>query len=252
MRKLKKPFLFSLAIFPIAVIAAAFTCFYQLEMYPAQVLEKAIAQIGSKELLILASIIQTAVYTFACSFFGYILAQKAGFWKPLKLEKNKILQTVFWSVILGGLFSLDYWTFGSVIPGVKEATAAGMTLSGVAASVLYGGIIEEIMLRLFFMSLLAVLIWKLFFRGAGKERVPGGAAVAANIISACFFAAGHLPATISIFGEITPLILFRCFLFNGGFGVFFGWLYRRHGIWYAMLGHSLLHIVSKMIWLVFA
>ncbi|MGB4004952.1 MAG: CPBP family glutamic-type intramembrane protease, partial [Halanaerobiales bacterium] len=65
------------------------------------------------------------------------------------------------------------------------------------------------------------------------------------------FAAGHLPATVTIFGELTPLILFRCFLLNGAFGLFFGWLYYKYGIQYAMISHAMLHIVSKFIWSVF-
>lgn len=41
------------------------------------------------------------------------------------------------------------------------------------------------------------------------------------------------------------------FLLNGGFGLLFGWLYRKYGIQYSMLSHALLHIVSKMIWILF-
>ena len=104
------------------------------------------------------------------------------------------------------------------------------------------------MLRLFMMSLLAWLGWKVFFRKA--EKAPAGVIVAANVISALLFAAGHLPATAMLF-EITPLVLLRCFLFNGGLGLFFGWLYRRFGIQYAMIGHALAHIVSKLIWFIF-
>jgi len=104
------------------------------------------------------------------------------------------------------------------------------------------------MLRLFFMSLIALIIWKVFAGKRDREHIPAGVFIAANIIAALVFSAGHLPAIISIFGELTPLLLFRCFLLNGGFGLIFGWLYRRHGIVYAMMGHALFHIVSKLIW----
>ena len=56
---------------------------------------------------------------------------------------------------------------------------------------------------------------------------------------------------MGVFGALTPLILVRCFLLNGGFGLVFGRLYRKYGIQYAMLSHALLHIVSKLIWTVF-
>ena len=70
--------------------------------------------------------------------------------------------------------------------------------------------------------------------------------------AALLFAAGHLPATVGIFGTLTPPVLVRCFLLNGGFGLVFGRLYRRCGIQYAMLSHAVLHIVSKLIWTIFA
>ena len=75
--------------------------------------------------------------------------------------------------------------------------------------------------------------------------------IAANILAAILFAAWHLPATAMIFGNLTPLLLVRCFLLNGGFGMLLGWIYRKFGIQYAMLSHATLHMVSKLIWFFF-
>lgn len=138
-----------------------------------------------------------------------------------------------------------------MIDGIQSANAASLTVSGVIVSVMYGGIIEEVMLRLFFMSIIALIIWKVFCKKYDRENIPTGVFVATNIIAALVFAAGHLPATTIIFGELTPLILFRCFLLNGGFGLALGWLYRKYGIAYAMIGHALFHIISKHIWFIF-
>ena len=104
------------------------------------------------------------------------------------------------------------------------------------------------MLRLFVLSLLAWLIWKLFCRK--QPECPVWAVILANIAAALLFAAGHLPATVMLFGTLTPLILLRCFLFNGGFALFLGRLYRKYGIIYAMLCHAGIHIVSKLILLI--
>ena len=93
------------------------------------------------------------------------------------------------------------------------------------------------------------MIWKIFFRKL--ESCPEGVLIAANVIAALLFAAGHLPATITQFGALTPMILLRCFLLNGGFGLLFGWLYHKHGIQYAMVSHAMLHIISKLIWTIF-
>ena len=64
----------------------------------------------------------------------------------------------------GIVFSLDHWVFGNFIDGIQAANEASLTLSGLMASILYGGIIEELLMRLFFMTLIAFIIWKLLFR----------------------------------------------------------------------------------------
>lgn len=249
MKKLKAPFLFALFLLPVGAVAGYFSILYQLDFLDAATLEPAVSQLGSVEALIAVYVVQIAAYTFVCGFFGYILAQKIGVMKPIRFEKSPMKTPLVLSLIAGILFSLDYWTFGAVIPGIQEADAATLSWKVVLASVLYGGVVEELMLRLFMMSLIAWLLWKLFFRKC--EHAPVCVIIAANVIAALLFAAGHLPATVMLFGQLTPLILLRCFLLNGGFGLLFGELYRRYGIQYAMVSHALLHIVSKTIWLLF-
>lgn len=249
MKKLKAPVLFALALLPIGAVAAYFTIMYQIDFMDAATLELTLSQIGSLEGLIAVYIVQIMVYTLFCGLVGHILASKLGLMKPIRFEKGKMRPTLVLSLIVGVVFSLDYWTFGAVLPGVQEADAAMLKPHVIASCVLYGGVIEELMLRLFFMSLLAWLIWKLFFRK--QAQVPVGVLIAANVIAALLFAALHLPATIAMFGTLTPPIIFRCFLLNGCGGLVFGWLYRKYGIQYSMLSHALVHIVSKLIWAIF-
>ena len=249
MSTLKKSLLFSLAILPIAIVAIIFTCLYQFEMYPPEILEEAVAQVGSMAIVWIITVVQNVGLIMFCCFFGYILAEKLGLWKPIKFDKRSLTVTLILSIIAGIIFSLDPWTFGNLIDGIKESTAAGMTVYGIIASILYGGIIEEILLRLFVMSLIAFLISKIFYKK--REEIPAKVFVIANIVAALLFAAGHLPATFVTFGELSPMLLFRCFLFNGGFGMLFGWLYRKHGLHYAMISHATVHIVSKIIWFIF-
>lgn len=250
MRKFKNPFLFSLAVLPISAIAAYFTVCYQLDLYGPETVEAILRQVGSKSTLIAVSTLQSTLLVFLCSFFGYILADKSGLWKPFRIEKKNLAPMLPLTVLFGAVFSLDYWVFGRLLPGVQEADAAGLTVHGVLAGVLYGGIIEEILLRLLVMSLLALVIGKLFFRAAEKGQLPAGVPAAANVLSSLLFAAGHLPATITLFGTLTPLILIRCFLLNGAAGLWFGYLYRKYGLAYSMLAHALFHIVADVIWIV--
>ena len=247
--KLKKPLLFALAMAPIGAVAGYFTILYQLDFMGDDMIRDAVTQLGSIEALIAVYIVQTVGYALFCGFIGYLLGEKLGLMRPLRLEKRALLITLGLSLAGGILFSLDYWTFGAWIPGVREATDLTLSVHVVLASVLYGGVIEELLLRLFLMSLIAFLLWKLFFRK--RETAPTGVIIAANILAAILFAAWHLPATAMLLGQITPLLLFRCFLLNGGFGLLLGWIYRKFGIQYAMLSHATLHMVSKLIWFFF-
>ena len=251
MAKFKKPLLFALSLLPIAIIAGVFVIFYQIDIYSEEIISEIVAQFGSIDLLIAVSAVQAAAYAFVCAFFGYIFADKLGLIKPIKFEKRSLLITLAISAAGGIVLSLDHWVSGSMFDGIQQANAASLTAHGVIAAVIYGGVVEELMLRLFFMSLVALIVWKLFFRKYERDNIPEAVFVCANIVAALLFAAGHLPATQTMFGELTPLLLFRCFLLNGGFGLVFGWVYRKYGIHYAMAGHAMCHITSKLIWFIF-
>ena len=221
---------------------------YQLDFLDQATVDLAVSQLGSVGAMVAVYVVQTVAYAAFCGFIGHLLADKLGLMVPVRFEKAELLRTLGLSIAAGIVLALDYWTFGAVIPGIREADAAMVNWTTLASCVLYGGVIEELMMRLFLMSLIAWLIWKLFFRK--REEVPTGVLIAANVIAAVLFAAGHLPATQQMMG-LSPLVLFRCFLLNGGFGLLFGWLYRKYGIQYAMLSHALTHVVSKGIWFLF-
>ena len=250
MKKYKAPLFFVLKLLPVTLAATFFMLRYQLELLSGEMIETLLSQAGSIPVLMAVGMVQTAVIVSLAGFFGCVLSGKLGLWKEFHFEKDRLPKPLFLSVLCGVLFSLDYWAFGAVIPGVREAALSGMTVNGVLASVLYGGIIEEILMRLFFLSFVAWILRMLFARK--QETVPAWIFVTANVAAALLFAAGHLPATAGIFGSLTPMLVLRCFLLNGGFGIVFGRLYRSYGIHYAMLGHAVCHIVSKLIWLLFA
>ena len=250
MKKLRKPFRFTLCLLPVALVGGYFAAKMSLAGMDGALLEEAVRQLGSREALIAVTALQTLLYALVCGFFGYILAEKIGLMRSFRFRKDVTLRVLLISLLCGAIFSLDAWTFGKWIPevGASYAEAGRFDLTVWIASVLYGGVIEEVMMRLFVMSLLAFLGWKLFFRK--ESAVPEKVLICANILAALLFAAGHLPATLLTFGQLTPLIVFRCFLLNGAGGLLFGRFYRRYGIQYAMLAHILFHLVSRSIWLV--
>ena len=246
---IKKILFFTAVLIPIALVGGFFVGWYQLDIYGEELLAEAIEVLGSKEVLLVITAVQSMGYAVVCGFVGALLADKLGLWRSFRPQKKSLLLTIGISVPLGVVFALDYWTFGAAYPAIQEATLVGLTVQGHIATLLYGGVIEEVMLRLFFLSLLAWILWKVFARG--EERAPGWTIVVANVVAALLFAAGHLPATVMIFGSLTPLLLVRCFLLNGGFGLWFGYLYRKHGILYAMIAHATLHVISRIIWTAF-
>lgn len=238
-------FLVFLTIF--GLVGGYFTALYSIETLSNEMLEEAISQVGSVDTLIIVTTLQSLGYALILGIIGKVLAKKIGLWRDVEFNKKGNIELVLVTLVGGTAFILfDVFIFGSFSEVIKNSYALKPTFEYIIASVTYGAVIEEVMLRLFFMTLIALIIQKL----AKKESMNNSILIIANIIAAMLFAAGHLPATVSTIGT-TPMILIRCFVMNGGFGLLFGRLYRKYGIHYAMLAHGGLHIVSKLIWILF-
>lgn len=250
MKNVKKALMFTLCLIPIAFIAGWFSTLYSMAGIDEKTLETAINQVGSREMVILITALQIVVYAVVCGFFGYIIADKLGLIRPFRLAKKETLITLLVGAVGGLVLSADAFTFAKWIPELNGSYDASGSFDANTwiTSILYGGIIEEVMMRLFIMSLFALIGWKLFFKN--EKTVPEKALIVSNIIAAALFAAGHLPSTYTMYGHLTPMLIFRSFLLNGVFGIVFGRLYRKHGIQYAMLAHMLGHIVSRSIWII--
>jgi membrane protease YdiL (CAAX protease family) len=108
----------------------------------------------------------------------------------------------------------------------------------------YGGIVEEVLLRLFLMSFLA---WLGKFVSRTPEGLPTSTVLwTANILAAIIFGLAHLPATAMLI-PLTPLVITRAILLNGLGGVVFGWLYWKRGLEAAMLSHFSADIVLHVL-----
>lgn len=252
MSKLKKPLLFTFAILPIAIIAGLFTQFFLLETQSQEVIDQAVAQIGSVDMLTVVTVLQTVMMAVFCGFVGYIITDKIGLIKKsFAFKKKGLAMALLFGAILGIVIGVDHFTSGALYPEIQASNVASLSVNGVMASIFYGGIVEELMLRLFFMSLVSLIIWKVFFRKYTKENIPQKVYVIANILACLLFAAGHIPATIGIFGHLDLFIVIRCFVVNGVAGFLFGELFRKYGIGYAMTAHATAHIVKFIIFAIF-
>lgn len=98
----------------------------------------------------------------------------------------------------------------------------------------YGAINEEILSRLFLMSL---LLWIFSKIKKPKDGKPAGLTVwLAIAATAIIFGLLHLPSTAVIL-PITSFIIVRAIILNGVAGIIFGWLFWKKGLESAMISH---------------
>ena len=242
----------------IGLVGGFFVGIYLLDSYPAEIQKQLIAELAEQGLgdipvnIALGAITasQALFYGIVLGALGIWLAKKVGLWKDERsFTKKPLLASALVSVFGGSVMILsDVLFFGSFSEVIKSSYAVKPTIPYLAATVTYGAVIEEIMLRLFTMSLTAFVLHRLFQKN--KELPSDSILIIANILSALLFAAGHLPATVTTIGS-SPIIILRCFLLNGGIGLLFGRLYRKYGLRYAMIAHGGCHIISKLIWILF-
>lgn len=234
----------------VGLLGGYFVGIYQLDSFPAEMQQQVYGQGVTKTVLGLVSAFQSALYGVVLGALGICLGKKIGLWKDERTFDRKPL--IIASVIggLGGVAMIlsDLFFFGNYSQAILDSYSVKPTIPYMIATVTYGAVIEEVMLRLFFMSLIAFVLYKVFEKK--NDRPSIAVIVVANVIAALLFAAGHLPLTNILFG-LSPIIVFRCFLLNGGLALLFGFLFRKYGIRYAMIAHGGCHIVSKLIWILF-
>jgi membrane protease YdiL (CAAX protease family) len=206
--------------------------------------------------LIVGQIIQNALIFAIAIFIGLKLAKKVGFGLPILegwLEGRKIksdLKSILGISIGLGLLAgvlivgLDYlFSLMGVTINVAQASINPPVWQGFLAS-FYGGINEEIMLRLFLMTL---LVWVFYKIKKTKEGTPTKLSIWLGIVlAAVIFGAGHLPALMSI-TTLTPLLIIRTIALNALGGIIFGWLYWKKGLESAMISHFSADIVLHVI-----
>jgi len=106
---------------------------------------------------------------------------------------------------------------------------------------LYGGIIEELLLRWGLMTLLVWAAWRLFEKGRGRPKPSYF--VGAILGSSLLFAIGHLPLAFMLFPAPTFALIVFAIVGNSAFGLIGGYLYWKRGLESAMIAHALTHVV---------
>jgi hypothetical protein len=127
--------------------------------------------------------------------------------------------------------------------GAMPAAAAKLEILQIplVTKLLYGGIVEELMLRWGLMSLFAWAIWRLAGRPAAP---PAWCLWSAILVAALLFAAAHLPILCLLMPEPPGVLVAMVLVGNSVPGVIFGWLFWRRGLEAAIIAHALAHLFS--------
>jgi len=213
--------------------------------------------------VLILQVLQNVVIFAVAIGLGLLAANRIGLGLPIleaKLAGEKawprikaILPISITIGVIGSLIiiALDMWVFNpglmaqlgeqAQVPNLEVAQPSAW--KGLLAS-FYGGINEEILLRLFMMSVLAWLGKFISHTADGRPTVV--VLWIANVLAAVLFGLGHLPAT-SMLLPLTPLVITRAIVLNGLLGVAFGYLYMTRGLESAMISHFSADIVLHVL-----
>lgn len=174
---------------------------------------------------------------------GWLNSKQKPDWRALRPLQAIAFGSIAALLVIGAASALDPMLPKPLHPPA-HADAATSALNGFLAS-FYGGIAEELQLRLFLMTLLVWSVARL-----RKVTPPAWIYWAAIAMAALLFGAGHLPAAQHVWG-LDTVVVFRTVFLNAAIGLVFGWLYWKRGIEMAVLAHFsadiVLHVLPPLI-----
>lgn len=241
----KKDLRISLILALVGLIAGALIGSFQISTVSEELKSQLISTLGSVELVIIVGAIQAAILTFVATFFGLKLSRRLDLKLFAELNKSNFSMVSLISLFVAFFITLsDKYIFAPYLP--PEAATYEFSFLYFISSILYGGIIEELLLRLFLMSLIAFILYKVFVRTKESGSIPSWIFVVSITLAAIIFGLAHLPATAQTVELSTPIIT-RAILLNGVGGIGFGYLYWKIGLSHAIYAHALTHVFNQLI-----
>ena len=235
-------------LFVAAFIGAAAVLPYGLRMAKGKPLKL------SMPVAVLLALAQNAVLFSILNAVGLLAAHAVGFGLPYLSAilagtalppATGLLVGLVAGVVAGtGLLVADllfepYWP-----PPVRELARNSTVIENLLAS-LYGGINEELLMRLFGLSgLVWFLSWIWHPSGASPDPIVMWIA---NVVMTILFGLGHLPALAQMLGRLPHLMVARSLLLNAPVGLVCGWLYGTFGLEAAIVAHFCVDIVYHVI-----
>ena len=182
---------------------------------------------------------------------GIVLFEKVGlkipvissFVSKVSIPKKSFYSILTYSFLAGLLFSLLLILFEfSLYPLVEKELSQinSKTQPNLIVKILYGGITEELLMRLGLMTFFVWLSYKV------QRNLNNTSYWIGILFSSILFAFGHFPIVFSPIAEPSSLLL--TIIFTGNFmgGLIFGWLYWEKGLESAMIAHILAHLLTSL------
>jgi hypothetical protein len=202
-------------------------------------------------MLFLISILQNTILFAIVIGLGLLIAHQIGLGAPLltaislgtlnHLSISILLYPIVFGIVGGSFLLLLDLIFLPYFPEKLLTTALKTTQWENFSASFYGGINEELFMRLFGMSLIIWLLSRMWYMPSG---LPTTAVFwVANSIMAVIFALGHLPALKNLLGTITPVMYLRTVILNAPIGLLCGFVFWRYGIESAITVHFVADIV---------
>ena len=157
-----------------------------------------------------------------------------------------ILWATLTALIAFGIDAVFYYGLGVDVPAPEIHARIDVVWwrSGLAS--LWAPFGEEILDRLFLLSLIAWLGMKLF-RVSGEGRGRTIALWTANLATALFFGWYHIENEQLFVNPVPAIVAWRTVLIVAPAGLAFGWLYWRRGLEAAILSHFVIDVIVHVI-----
>ncbi|HEX4955690.1 MAG TPA: CPBP family intramembrane glutamic endopeptidase [Thermoanaerobaculia bacterium] len=217
---------------------------------------------GSLALLVGAALLRNLVILGLAAGLGLLVARRIGLGAPYlehwldggpapaepvsSIVRPAILWATVTALIAFGVDAVFRHGLGVEVPApeIHARIDVAWWKSGLAS--FWAPWAEEILDRLFLLSLIAWLGMKLF-RVSGEGRGRTVALWVANLATALFFAWYHIGNEALFVDPVPALVAWRTMLIITPVGLAFGWLYWRRGLEAAILSHFVIDIIVHVI-----
>jgi len=202
-----------------------------------------------KPVLALVNVFIMLILYGGLGFIGLKLSKKLGFadiWDSRVTNKQRFLIPALVGIAIGVFFisaDIILSQFHTLGPLPHPPFPTSLVASAVA------GIGEEIIFRLFFISLWVWLISYVILKKRWQNQIFWIVA----IFSALAFAFGHIPSVMLLFGlkninQIPPALMSEIILLNGVLSLFAAYYFRKYGFLSAVGIHFWTDVIWHVIW----